>query len=101
MFSPPLSPTPWRCIENPSEVLYTHTIVDADHESLARVSRLSRALGRVRDENFNAAIMAAAPELLESLQSCVATLEAQGITGPKVTQAKQLLSTLCDIKAPK
>ena len=90
----PLSPTPWRSAEQASEVLFTHTIVDHEGERIARVCSLSRSFGRQRDEGANAAIMAAAPELYECLKSCVATLIAQDVTGPKVTEARRLLQRL-------
>jgi len=53
-----------------------------------------RTFGRQRDEGANAALMAAAPDLYESLKSCVATLIAQGVAGPKVTEASRLLMRL-------
>ena len=88
------SPASWSVIESPSEVFFTHSVVDADHETLARVCRLSRALGRERDESENAKLMAAAPQLLTYLQSCVEILEARGISDPQVQEAKRLINAV-------
>lgn len=90
----PVSPSPWRSVEHPSEVNFTHTIVDHEGERIARVCSLRRTFGRQRDEGANATLMAAAPELYESLKFCVATLIAQGILGSEVSEANRLLVSL-------
>lgn len=95
----PLSPYPWRATEHASEVNFTHTIVDHEGERLARVCSLTRSFGRKRDEAANAALMAAAPDLYESLKSCVATLIAQGVAEPRVTEASHLLMRLRSVLA--
>lgn len=89
-----LSPTPWRFAEHSSEVNFTHTIVAHDGERIARVCRVSKGFASHQDEGANASLMAVAPELYENLKSCVATLVAQGITGPKVIEATRLLSRM-------
>ena len=90
----PLSPSPWRAVEHMSEVNFTHTVIDSEGERLARICSLMGAFGRQRDEASNAILMAASPELYDSLKSCFALLIEQGTTGPKVAEASRLLTRL-------
>lgn len=85
------SPGPWKCIHHQSDVNFTHTILDAEGERLARVYALSHALGREKDESANSVLMAAAPELFDGLVSCLEAMAAQEISGPKVRAAEKLI----------
>jgi hypothetical protein len=71
--------TPWRSVEDQSDVPYSHTIVDSDGRRIAKVDQLTDPVRRNQDskahEAATARLLASAPELHTKLLECAIFLD--------------------------
>lgn len=70
---------PWSSVEDRSDIMYSHTVVDSDGRRIARVYQLTDPVKRNQDnkahEASTARLLASAPELHAKLLECANFLD--------------------------